>query len=164
MFFLKELPSRKVLEAYHERFPAMNVDNVQAALDMLRRASLLMRELDNYFTENGLSTLRYLILVVLDRESRPDGLKASELADRVDVSRPVMTRTIQALVDDGMLAYRACDEDARAKLVSLTRSGRNRLNRVLPGYYQLIDQFMSSDVKCSKDGSPALCVTAESSP
>ncbi|OMG72998.1 MarR family winged helix-turn-helix transcriptional regulator [Burkholderia ubonensis] len=144
MFFLKELPSLKVLETYRERFPAMNVDKVHAALHMLRRASQLMRELDNYFAEHELSTLRYLILVVLDREDSPDGLKASELADRIDVSRPVMTRTIQGMVDDGMLAYQSCEEDARAKLVSLTRSGRNKLNRVLPGYYQLIDRFMSN--------------------
>ncbi|RQS59858.1 MarR family transcriptional regulator [Burkholderia sp. Bp8963] len=148
MFFLKELPSRELLESYHARFPAMNVDNVHAALHMLRRASLLMRELDNYFAENELSTLRYLILVVLDREKRPEGMKASELADRVDVSRPVMTRTLQSLVDDGMLAYTPCEEDARAKLVSLTRVGRSRLNRVLPGYYRLIDQFMSSNDSC----------------
>ncbi|KVA22268.1 MarR family winged helix-turn-helix transcriptional regulator [Burkholderia ubonensis] len=144
MFFLKELPSLKVLETYRERFPAMNVDKVHAALHMLRRASQLMRELDNYFAEHELSTLRYLILVVLDREDSPDGLKASELADRIDVSRPVMTRTIQGMVDDGMLTYQSCEEDARAKLVSLTRSGRNKLNRVLPGYYQLIDRFMSN--------------------
>ncbi|CAB3754394.1 MarR family transcriptional regulator [Burkholderia sp. MSh2] len=148
MFFLKELPSRETLETYHERFPSMNVDNVQAALHMLRRASSLMRELDTYFAENGLSTLRYLILVVLDRENHPDGLKVSELADRVDVSRPVMTRTIQGLVEDGMLTCEASDEDSRAKLVSLTRAGRNRLNRVLPGYYQLIDRFMSRDERC----------------
>lgn len=68
MFFLKDLPSRQTLQAYQADYPAMNVDRVDAALHMLRTASLLMRELDNYFASHDLSQLRYLILVVLDRE------------------------------------------------------------------------------------------------
>ncbi|WP_296228113.1 MarR family winged helix-turn-helix transcriptional regulator [Ralstonia sp. UBA689] len=145
MFFLKELPSKEMLARYRQRFPAMNVDNVHAALHMLRRASLLMRELDGYFTEHGLSTLRYLILVVLDREDSDDGLMVSELADRLDVSRPVMTRTLQTLSDDGMIQLSTSDSDSRAKLVHLTKAGNGALNRVLPGYYRLIDQFMTED-------------------
>ncbi|MGU7775205.1 MarR family winged helix-turn-helix transcriptional regulator [Burkholderia sp. MR1-5-21] len=145
MFFLKELPSRQVLETYRERFPAMNVDHVDAALHMLRRASLLMRELDGYFAGHGLSTLRYLILVVLDRENRAEGLKASELAASLDVSRPVMTRTLQSMIDDGTLECAPCDDDGRAKLVSLSGSGKNTLNRILPGYYELIDRFMTRE-------------------
>ncbi|TDR76441.1 MarR family winged helix-turn-helix transcriptional regulator [Paludibacterium purpuratum] len=147
MFFLKELPSREILQSYQTRFPAMNVDNVHDALHMLRQASLLMRQLDNYFAANDLSTLRYLILIVLEREDLPEGLMVSELAERVDVSRPVMTRTVQTLVDDGLLATRACDNDGRIKRVRLTVAGHDTLNRVLPGYYQLIDRFMASDTR-----------------
>ncbi|WP_157656104.1 hypothetical protein [Burkholderia ubonensis] len=40
------------------------------------------------------------------RYDRPDGLKASEPADRIDVSRPVMTRTIQGMVNGGTRACR----------------------------------------------------------
>lgn len=142
MFFLKELPTRKMLEAYHDQFPAMNVDNVQAALYMLRRASILMRVLDIYFSNHGLSQLRYLIMVVLDREKGCEGLMASDVADRLDVSRPVMTRTLQTLASEGMLAVETHGVDARAKLIRLTNVGHKKLYEVLPGYYQLIDTFM----------------------
>ncbi|GLH71665.1 hypothetical protein GETHLI_01670 [Geothrix limicola] len=147
MFFLKDLPSRTTLEAYRERFTAMDVDKVDEALHMLRKASLLMRELEEYFASRGLSQLRYLILVVLDREFERDGLLASEVAERLDVSRPVMTRTLQALVEEGLLTLQTHDQDLRAKQVRLTRKGRAKLHQALPGYYRLIHDFMDRDTK-----------------
>lgn len=145
MFFLKDLPSRATLAAYRTRFPAMDVDQVDAALRMLRKASLLMRELEDYFASKGLSQLRYLILMVLDREFERDGLLASEVATHLDVSRPVMTRTLQALVQERLLTLDAHDEDHRAKLVRLTKKGREKLHQTLPGYYRLIHEFMARD-------------------
>jgi DNA-binding MarR family transcriptional regulator len=144
MFFLKELPTRQMLETYHKRFPQMNVESVDAALHLLRRASLLMRKLDTYFVNKNLSQLRFLILIVLDRESSRDGLMASEVAARLDVSRPVTTRTLQTLKDDGLLEFASHGEDARAKLVTLTSKGRLKLRNVLPGYYKVIEEFMEA--------------------
>lgn len=144
MFFLKELPTREILETYKKRFPEMNVDKVETALFMLRRASLLMRELEAYFAGHNLSLLRYLIMIVLDREADHDSLMVSEIADRLDVSRPVMTRTIQALIDDDFLDRNPHEKDGRTKLISLTPAGHTKLRRVLPGYYRLIDEFMKT--------------------
>lgn len=145
MFFLKELPDRTTLERYRDRFPMMNVDNVDAALRMLRRASLLMRELDGYFARNGLSTLRYLILIVLDRESDGNSLKISALAERLDVSRPVMTRAIRALSAAALIRVDADAGDSRIKRIHLTETGRQTLADILPDYYRLIDRFMATN-------------------
>ncbi len=142
MFLLKELPTRHMLEAYQQRFPDMKIDAVASALHMLRQASLLMRALDAYFAQHDLSQLRFLILVVLDRETDCDGLMASAVAERLDVSRPVMTRTLKALASDGMLDFDEHDTDGRAKIIRLTTQGRHTLHKVLPGYYREIEQFM----------------------
>lgn len=144
MFFLKELPTRHMLESYQRRFPEMKIDTVEAALRLLRQASLLMRVLDAYFVKHGLSQLRFLILVVLDREPDRSGLTASEVAARLDVSRPVMTRTLQALSTDAFLTFREHDTDGRVKQIRLTAKGRNTVHDVLPGYYQEIEQFMAA--------------------
>lgn len=149
MFFLKELPTGQMLEAYQKRFPAMKIDMVESALSLLRQASLLMRILDAYFAKHNLSQLRFLILVVLDREIDRDGLMVSEIAARLDVSRPVMARTLKTLSDDELLYLNEHDADGRAKLVQLTQKGRRTLNEALPGYYREIEQFMVS----SQDGS-----------
>ena len=55
MFFLKELPSRQTLERYSVRYPDLDVGNLEDALIMMRRASVLVRELEKYFDARGLS-------------------------------------------------------------------------------------------------------------
>ncbi|HAT30623.1 MAG TPA: MarR family transcriptional regulator [Janthinobacterium sp.] len=142
MFFLKDLPTRAMLAGYHERFPAMNVDKIGDALRLLRQASLLMRALDAYFATHELSQLRFLIMMVLDREGPGASLMASEVAARLDVSRPVMTRTLQAMEKDGLLSAQADTADGRAKLLSLCGAGQASLLAVLPGYYAVIEAFM----------------------
>jgi DNA-binding MarR family transcriptional regulator len=142
MFFLKELPTRQMLEAYQTRFPDMKIDTVESALRLLRQASLLLRILDAYFAKHNFSQLRFLILVVLDREIDRGGLMSSEVAARLDVSRPVMARTLKTLSDDEMLDFDEHDADGRAKLIRLTPKGRRTLQEVLPGYYREIEQFM----------------------
>jgi DNA-binding MarR family transcriptional regulator len=145
MFFLKELPTRQILESYRQRFPAMNVNAVDEALRLLRRASLLLRELEANFASHGLSQTRFLIMIVLDRESERPGLLPSELADKLDISRPVVTDTVHAMKAAGLLTSAAVAGDGRAKLLSLTASGRARLDAVLPGYYAIISAFMDRE-------------------
>lgn len=145
MFFLKELPSREVLEAYAKDFPDMDVDAIDDALSMMRRASLLIRRLESYFAVHDLSQLRFLTLIVIDREPDRDGLMASEIADRLDVSRPVTTRTLQGLAQAGLIKISDDEGDRRARCVRLTRKGKAKLSAVLPGYYREINAFMGSD-------------------
>lgn len=146
MFFLKELPSRAILESYAERFPQMEVDAVEKALVMLRNASLLLRELEAYFATHWLSQTRFLILIVIDREPERDGLLPSEIADRLDISRPVVSDTVKALQMDGLLEAAKVERDGRAKLICLTSAGRARLEQLLPGYYEIIGRFMADKI------------------
>lgn len=144
MFFLKELPTRQVLERYHAAFPAMQVETIDRALRMLRTASLLLRELEAYFATHQLSQARFLVLVVLDREEDRGGLRISEVAERIDVARPVMTRTLQSLAAGGLVRFREDETDARSRRVLLTAKGKRRLHDMLPGYYATIDAFMKA--------------------
>ena len=145
MFFLKELPTRQMLESYEARYSDMNADAVADALVLLRRGSLLMRELDAYFTVHGLSQTRFLVMIVIDREPELGGLLASEIADRLDVSRPVVTETVKALARAGLLNSAQAPEDGRAKRISLTPSGQAALSDLLPGYFAIIADFMARD-------------------
>jgi DNA-binding MarR family transcriptional regulator len=143
MFFLKELPTRQMLEGYRKRFPEMNVPAIEEALLMMRRASVLVRRLERYFDVHGLSLLRFLILIVIDREPEREGLSFGEITERVDVSKPVMTRTLKTLEQDGLISIASQNEDKRVKRVCLTKKGATMLEGVLPGYFSLIDEFMT---------------------
>lgn len=150
MFFLKELPSQDMLRAYQARFPEMNVAAVGEALHVLRRASILIRKLDAYFARHGLSQLRFLILIVIDREPAHRGLTSTEILKRLDVSKPVLSRTLQALEADGLIATGPHGNDKRSRLIRLTAAGQERLHALLPGYYQLIEDFMRYDAASNR--------------
>ncbi|MCJ2082844.1 MarR family winged helix-turn-helix transcriptional regulator [Methylobacterium sp. J-090] len=145
MFFLKDLPTRQMLQTYHERYPGMNAEAVAEALRLLRRGSLLMRALEAYFTAHTLSQTRFLVLIVIDREPGQEGLLASAIADRLDISRPVVTETVKALVQAGLLGSVPAPGDGRAKRLTLTLAGRAVLADLLPGYFALIADFMARE-------------------
>ncbi|WP_240500146.1 MarR family transcriptional regulator [Sphingomonas montana] len=120
----------------------MNPQAVGEALRLLRRGSLLMRELEAYFSAHALSQTRFLTMILIDREPARDGLFPSEIADRLDISRPVVTDTIKSLERAGLLHSIRDISDRRAKKVRLTPDGRAALAAVLPGYFALIADFM----------------------
>nr|WP_246733383.1 MarR family transcriptional regulator [Methylobacterium sp. BTF04] len=140
---MKELPTRQMLETYSERYPGMNAEAVAEALRLLRRGSLLMRELDAYFTGHTLSQTRFLVMIVIDRELERKSLLASEIADRLDISRPVVTETVKALSQAGLLSSIPDPEDGRAKRITLTPNGQAVLASLLPGYFAIIADFMA---------------------
>lgn len=142
MFFLKQLPSKEMLAKYASDLSHQEQDSVLEALAIMRKASLLVRNIENYFSANNLSQLRFLILVVIDREPDRTSLYAHEIAARLDVSRPVMTRTIQKLITDGLLTSSNDEIDKRAKQIALTEKGQTCLLQVLPGYFNEINTLM----------------------
>lgn len=142
MFFLKDLPSQQMVGTYAEAYGA-DPAHISSALLMMRRASLLIRSLDAYFAAHGLSQLRFLVLIVIDREPDRDWLTPNEIAQRIDVSKPVMTRTLQSLQQDGLISISASPSDGRSKEAALTPEGRQRLQDTLPGYFKLLSEEMA---------------------
>jgi DNA-binding MarR family transcriptional regulator len=138
VFFLKELPSRLMVQGYADRFEGVDAAKVLDALRMMRAGSLLIRELEAYFAQHDLSQLRFLTMILIDREPGRDDLRASEIADRLDVSRPVVTRTLQGLEKAGLIAISDDQDDARSRNVALAAAGHDKLREVLPGYFAIL--------------------------
>ncbi|WP_260027808.1 MarR family winged helix-turn-helix transcriptional regulator [Leisingera caerulea] len=111
---------------------------ITGALVMMRRASLLIRRLDGYFAAHGLSQLRFLVLIVIDREPERQSLTPNEIAQRIDISKPVLSRTLHALEQDSLIRLASSRTDGRSKEVFLTAEGRQRLHDLLPGYFSIL--------------------------
>ncbi|UWQ27505.1 MULTISPECIES: MarR family winged helix-turn-helix transcriptional regulator [unclassified Leisingera] len=139
MFFLKDMPSQQMVGTYAKAYGA-DPDHITSALMMMRRASLLIRSLDAYFALHGLSQLRFLVLIVIDREPDRTSLTPNEIAQRIDVSKPVMTRTLQSLQKDGLITLSNNPSDGRSKEAALTPDGHQRLQDTLPGYFKLLSE------------------------
>jgi DNA-binding MarR family transcriptional regulator len=71
----------------------------------------------------GIHPTQAQVLVFLSR-SRPPGLRLSELADRLAVTRSTASESVTALERKGLLERRADPEDGRAVRITLTAAGR----------------------------------------
>lgn len=144
MFFLKVLPD----EAMITRFTGSpeRSAKVHQSLRRMREASLLIRQVERYFSGYGLSQLKFLIMIVIERENDRDSLRASEISARLDVSKPVLHRSIQALIEQGLIVGMADPQDKRAELLSLTKAGRDVLNAALPGYFDVMTAYQWEDL------------------
>lgn len=138
MFFLKKLPTQEMVKRYSAEFSADQSLEISNKLEGLREYSVLIRTLDDYFAKYELSQLRFLILMVIDRELERDCLYAYEITERLDVSKPVLSRAIKKLVTDDLLRREKDQKDARASTLSLTLKGQALLTSILPGYFAIL--------------------------
>lgn len=137
MFFLKQLPAQATISRFTGSPERAAV--VDQSLQRMRSASLLIRKIEQYFTAHGLSQLKFLILMVIEREPDRESLRASEIVERLDVSKPVLHRTIQALIAADMMDAQSDPDDKRAEQLFLTEKGRALLIDLLPGYFAIIE-------------------------
>ncbi|MCG8492119.1 MAG: MarR family transcriptional regulator [Sneathiellales bacterium] len=142
MFFLKKLPTRDMVESYTKTISKdeKDPDIILSRLNGLREASLLIRKLDDFFAGHGLSQLRYLIMIVIDREPERSSLSHKEIGERIDVSKPVITRTLNSMIEDGYLQSKRDKNDGRARYYSLSDQGKLKLHDLLPAYFALIKE------------------------
>jgi len=115
---------------------------LENALRLMRQASLLIRLLEAHFVEQDLSQLRFLILIVIDREPGRHTLTIGEITDRLDVAVPVATRMLKSLGDAGLGTITLDRQDLRTRHVRLTLEGQDKLASVLPGYFLMIGDAM----------------------
>ncbi len=80
---------------------------------------------DELESEQHLALASYDVLVQL--AEAPDGLRMSELADAVLLSRSGLTRLVDRLERDGLVERRSCPSDARGTFAVLTTEGRDQL-------------------------------------
>ena len=138
MFFLKDLPTKSMVENYSELYCPSHSAEVLQRLKMMREASILVRKLDSYFASHDLSQLKFLILIVIDRELDRDWLYAVEISERLDVSKPVLSRAIKALTDNGFLSTSKDLKDGRAISLALSDKGKSTLKSLLPDYFNIL--------------------------
>ncbi|GJL99040.1 MAG: hypothetical protein DHS20C07_07200 [Methyloligella sp.] len=146
MFFLKELPTDSMVEEYVSKTGVGNSGTISEALSMMREASQLIRLVDAYFSSHNLSQLKFLILVVIDREPDIESLRQSEINRRLDVSKPVLNRSVSSLLETGLLKRIEDKEDYRAHKLALTEKGKSTLKMIMPEYFKVISKFMNKQI------------------
>ena len=91
--------------------------------------------------EGGLSYVQFEILAKLAAaDGRP--LTMTDLADGVVYSRSGLTHQAGLLEKDGLITRHASPDDHRATVVRITKAGRARVDRVLPGHIRVVRELL----------------------
>ena len=92
--------------------------------------------------EHGLSPIEFETLLRLSRS--PEGrLRMTDLAAQTSLTASGVTRVVDRLERDSLVARTACDSDRRSLYTVITKSGRDRIAAVLPGHVALIEQWFT---------------------
>lgn len=90
--------------------------------------------------EGGLSYVQFEILAKLVDAERP--LTMTELADGVVYSRSGLTHQAGLLEKAGLITRDASPHDQRATVVDITKAGRARVTKVLPGHIEVVRDLL----------------------
>lgn len=137
MLWLRDLPKYETLQRFARRYPGMDVSAVETFLTLLRVASDLFRGLDACLERHGLQQGRWWVLVLLMR--REDRTAApSELAEQAGVTRATMTGLVDSLQRAGLVERIPDPEDRRSVRIRMTAAGQERMDAVMPDYYERV--------------------------
>lgn len=141
MLELKDLPTVGVLNKFAERYPDADITAISSFLHLLRVATDLSIALDTCLSKHGLLQGRWWVLILLMREESYTSTP-SVLADKAGVTRATMTGLIDGLEQSGLVERVFTKSDRRSVLIHLTEAGQEKLDAVMPDYYQRLRQCM----------------------
>ena len=111
---------------------------------LLRAHDQVVRRLEvELLAEHDLPLASYDVLLQL-AESPDRRLRMTELADRVLLSRSGLTRLVDRLERDGLVARASCPGDARGTHAVLTEAGLQQLRSAAPTHLRGIAEHMTS--------------------
>lgn len=107
---------------------------------LLVHATLIRRLEADLLAEQGMPLASYDVLVQLVQAPQRR-LRMTELAERVLLSRSGLTRLVDRLERDGLVAREACVSDARGLFAVLTDAGYDRLRRAAPTHLRGVYRY-----------------------
>jgi DNA-binding MarR family transcriptional regulator len=110
----------------------------------LRAHAQVVRRLEaELVAEHDLPLASYDVLLQL-AEAPDRGLRMTDLADRVLLSRSGLTRLVDRLEREGLVRRQACPSDARGTLAILTEGGLDRLREAAPTHLRGVSEHVTS--------------------
>ena len=107
--------------------PLLDTREQAAWRGLLRTHMALTKALDLQLeAEHGLSLTSYEVLLHVE-DSGEDRMRMCDLASSVLLSRSGLTRLVDRLERDGLIARESCADDARGQFAVLTDAGREKL-------------------------------------
>jgi DNA-binding MarR family transcriptional regulator len=116
----------------------------------LRAGTAAAVALEAALADTGVSHSEYDVLVNVATGPK-EGLRPTELADRVLITKSGLTRLLDRMVERNYIERRLCASDRRGQLIVLTTDGRRAFRRAAPNVVRAIgtlfgDHFSEREV------------------
>jgi DNA-binding MarR family transcriptional regulator len=116
---------------------------VDAFVRLVRANAAVTRRLNTQLSaDHGLSLSAYEALLVLARS--PDGMRRVDLAEQLLLTAGGVTRLLDGLEREGLVARRQCEADRRVSYAVLTGTGRKRLRSASESHTRQIRELMGA--------------------
>lgn len=120
-----------------------SLDSVQlgAYFALMEVAGLLRHAVEEQLREDGdLSYVQFQLLARLGLDSPTGSERMTDLADGVVYSRSGLTYQAGLLEKAGLVVRAPSVDDERSVTVTITDTGRSRIDRVIPGHVEVLRQ------------------------
>ena len=125
------MPEQPTAGVYSRPKRRLGNDELATWRAFLRAHAVVTRTLERSLAQAGLLTLSELDVLIQLAEAGQQGLRLSDLADRVLITKSGITRLVDRLIAEGLLERRQCTDDRRVHHVSVTHAGRRALRRAI---------------------------------
>lgn len=129
-----------------------DLDRISASLQVLARSFNQARAHEHILQEAGVRLDRAGVALLYKLHLNTDGsLRVSELAERLGIDAPAVTRKVQQLERLGFVSRDADPEDKRATRIRITSSGEATLQLVLNAHKKrlarLFDEWTAEELQ-----------------
>ncbi|HBK80838.1 MAG TPA: MarR family transcriptional regulator [Nitrospinae bacterium] len=148
MFYMRELPSRDMIDAMGRVYPELDSTALEACYVLLRTGSDVLTAFDENLSRHHITQSRFIVLLLLKRihlRHLSNGeMNPSNLAEQAGVSRGTMTGLLDGLERDGLIERELQNGDRRRFAIRMTEKGNKTLDRIFPDYYNRIAGLMEN--------------------
>jgi DNA-binding MarR family transcriptional regulator len=118
---------------HRKRFSDFDAAAIRALLGLRTTAQRVENSLGSWFLEAGLTPQKFGVLIVLHAEGEPISL--SDLRRYLGTTQANVTGLVAGLERDGFIDRKASTEDRRVSYISLSRTGKSVVGKLLPSYF-----------------------------
>ncbi|QFP78087.1 MarR family winged helix-turn-helix transcriptional regulator [Deinococcus sp. AJ005] len=133
----------RIEQDWHRVRPELDASPMLTGLLLDRLGSAFARHIEQTYSEEGINSSNWDLLLTLLRSAPPQGLTHTELSDLTAISGPSMTNRVTRLLDKGLVERMVNEKDRRSALVRLTPQGRELVERLLPQHIEREQQALS---------------------
>jgi len=124
----------RIMDQWHRERPDLDV-SPQGVIGRLHRvAARLTEELVSVYADYGLGEGEFDVLATLRRSGAPYELTPGELAASTMVTSGAVTKRVDRLADRGLVTRRVGEQDARGRVIALTDTGRDLIDRAFEAH------------------------------